>query len=81
MAPFAEVFPPEEIPARAQIGFNGKRRKPAPGATATTTTTRGGIDLSTCEAFTLMQATCWLKEPVTESSPVVCRNVPRLYRK
>ena len=68
MAPPTEAFPASELPFRAQITTQGKRRK------------GGDIDLRRCELLEMVQYDCRVDEQQPRA-PVRCYPIVRLFRK
>lgn len=73
MAPACDVFPASELPSRVQEDLEGKRRKPAEGASR--------VDLDTCKFFQTLQYECEILEPSVRNSRVVCTAIPRFFRR
>ncbi|KAK4133886.1 hypothetical protein BT67DRAFT_346613, partial [Trichocladium antarcticum] len=73
MAPPCQGFPVKHLPARAQIGADGKIRKTEDG---------GRIDLARdCELLGLLQYDCVVERPEFSDSPVTCWPVQRWFRR
>lgn len=73
MAPPCQGFPVKHLPARAQIGADGKVRKTEDG---------GRIDLARdCELLGLLQYDCVVERPEFSDSPVTCWPVQRWFRR
>lgn len=73
MAPTCQTFPTKNLPARVQIGPDGKVRKTEDGRR---------IDLARdCELLGLVQYDCLVPHPELPDSPVKCWPVQRWFRR